>query len=122
MSNKLPPGHGTQRVSAYVTSISFFRATGSSGDGSYATQLGCFLSQEIARVAVLGKGGWGCDGSVTPVTMHVVVYNDPATGREVMREVGSDVNLDFKDSDPRVAAALAKLSLIDISALHDILK
>lgn len=114
--DKLPPGYGTQRIPAYVTTITFYSVTEYADSGS-SIRFGAFLNRDIALLAARGKGGWGQDGGGDNVTMRVVVYTDPMTGQETIREVGSNVSLEFRDADPRVQEALSKLQPADVDAL-----
>ncbi len=114
--DSVPAGHSTHRIPAVVTTISFHRVT-EYDDSGRGRCIGSFLNRTIAALAARGKGGWGSDGGIEDVTLHVVAYVDPTTGREVMREIGSNVSLEFLDADPQVAGALSKLGPAEVDAL-----
>ncbi len=49
--------------------------TSEDGYGGYK-QIGYFINHTDARDAVRGKSSWGRDGSVTPVKLHIKVYEN----------------------------------------------
>ncbi len=114
--DSIPPGHSTNQIPAVVTTIRFYRVT-EYDDAGNGICIGSFLNRNVAALAARGRGGWGSDGHVDDVNMHVITYVDPTTGREVMREVGRDVILAFKDADPQVSHALSKLDPVEVDAL-----
>ncbi len=71
---------------------------------------GLYLHRDIAVSVAAGRGGWGLDGDVKSVTVDVVIYVDPTSGREITRVIGEVASFDFVDNDEMKTRALAKLT------------
>lgn len=108
------PRRSQLRTSAYVTFVELYVAATYHGDRCTSNRQ--YLNHDIATHAVREGGGWEGDGTVEYQRIDVVVYKDEA-GREVMRELGRVVTLDFVDYDEIRARALMKLTPEEMLAL-----
>lgn len=107
-------------VKALFSTLEYFNAFGENdtneGKGGRHS-LGSFLKQSHADAAARGKGVFGCDGTVEHVRHDVVLYEDPSTGRTIVRRLAEEINVKFVDEDPAIERALTKLTDEDIKAL-----